>query len=291
MARLNIPYIVTIAVDYAWMASSWAFAYSVASNEKWNPYSAAACVAYALLVNITRDQIYSVTLCKHLAKCKTDFQMADHPEYWMDIVKTTLYIMAIGFSGASLGIMHAHFDLDNLWSTILAVSADYWMINIIKDNVSMRYVHPWMHKRENYWIHKRHHLGNKNLSVLPGFIVDTLDLTLEFGIGPMLGIFAKHYLLGMNPSLHILSFMFSIWTDGNAHSLNPYSQAIGNPILDWFMKPNIAHNLHHAIQKDPKYMTVFPLHQLFSPASRKEDIELYNKTMNTDIQFRILLDD
>jgi hypothetical protein len=292
MTRLNIPYIVTIVVDYAWMASSWAFAYMVASNEKWNPYSAAACVAYAILVNVTREQVYSITLRKHFAKYKTDFKMADHPEYWTDIATTSLYIVAIGFLGARLGIMNARFDQENLWSTILAISADYWLVNIIKDNVSMRYVHPWMHKRENYWIHKRHHLGNKDLSVFPGtFVFDMLDLTLEFGVGPILGMMVKHYLLGMDPSLHILSFVCSIWTDGNVHSMNPYSQAVGNPIVDWFMKLTVVHNLHHAIQKDPKYMTVFPMHQLFSPASFKEDIELYNKTMKTNIHFEILLDD
>jgi hypothetical protein len=57
------------------------------------------------------------------------------------------------------------------------------------------------------------------------------------------------------------------------------------------MNPTITHNLHHAFQKDPKYMTVFPLHQMFSPKSRQDDVDLYNKIMKTNIDFRFFIDD
>lgn len=276
------------------MALLWLSAYAVASNERLTAFTAAACVACALFANATREYIYSIAFAKDFSRFKTDFRIADHPTYWWDVVSTSVYIIAIGYVGGLLGILHCRFDEDGsggLWRTILDVSADYWTVNLIKDNVCMRYLHPWMHKRENYWLHKRHHVGNKDLSYLPGaFLFDTMDLTIEFGVGSVLGIAAKYFLLGKDPSLHVLAIMFSVWTDGNAHSMNPYSQAIGNPILDWFMKLTLCHNLHHAIQKDPRYMTAFPMHQLFSAASLEEDVQTYNKIMKTHVDYRIFLD-
>ena len=294
MVRLNIPYVVTIVMDYAWMSTFWLFAYAVASSSdgKLAPLAAAACVAFTIVVNSTREQLYSIVLRPYLAKGKTDFRMANHPDYWSDVVVTSLYLIAIGYVGAILGIMHCRFDSVNVWNTVLTVSMDYWLVNIVKDNISMRYIHPWMHKRENYWIHKRHHLGNKDMCFLPGaFVFDLLDLTVEFGVGSVLALLVKYFILGTEPSIHILSFMFAAWTDGNVHSMNPYSQAVGNPLLDWRMKLTVVHNLHHAVPTDPKYMTVFPMHQLFSSASLQEDVQLYNRIMKTNVNFQILLDD
>lgn len=44
----------------------------------------------------------------------------------------------------------------------LVVPRDYWVMNFVKDNISIRLIYPWMHQRDNYWIHKRQHLGNRN---------------------------------------------------------------------------------------------------------------------------------
>ncbi len=73
--------------------------------------------------------------------------------------------------------------------------------------------------------------------------------------------------------------------------MNPYTQTVGNPLLDRCMHLTVVHNLHHALQKDPKYMTVFPMHQVFSPASRREDVDLYNKIMKTNVDFRLFLEE
>ena len=153
----------------------------------------------------------------------------------------------------------------------------------------MRFVHPWMHQPKHYWIHKRHHAGNRNTVHLHAFVFDFLDLNLEFGIGTSLALIVKKLVFGGNPSLHFLSYLYSGWTDGNAHSMNPYTQAIGNPVLDWFLTCNIQHTLHHAWETDPRYMTAFPYHQIGSLKERDADIDKYNKIMKTNVDFRIFI--
>jgi len=298
--RLNIPYAVTIVGDYLWMASYWAFAYYVCVASKDNDDTATAsgwdgavCIGYVIIVNTVREQIYWIFLKPYFSKFKTEYKIMSKPNHLQDVVLTTSWICLIAYVSCHFGVMHCNmpknWNVQQVLATLSDVSRDYWIVNLIKDNTSMRFVHPWMHKRENYWIHKRHHEGNKNLSILPGpYLFSVLDLALEFGIGPLLGITGKYYLLGMNPRVHLVAFMFSVWTDGNVHSENPYTQAIGNPILDFIFKTNIVHNLHHACRNDPKYMTVFPLHQVSSSA-REEDIKLYNKIMETNVDYRLFL--
>jgi hypothetical protein len=237
MKSINVPYVTTIVMDYACMASYWFVVYAISTitesygnkdstgndEGRWGEseigyIGAALCVLYTIFINVTREQLYWMVLPKYFAKCKTSFTMSDHKDYWRDVIVTALYVTSIAYISARMGIMHCQIDVTNLWKTVLVVSSDYWVINLIKDNVSMRYIHPWMHQPENYWIHKRHHLGNKNLCVLPGaFLFDMLDLTLEFGVGPVLGMVVRSHMLGMDPSIHVLAFMFSIWTDGNIH--------------------------------------------------------------------------
>ena len=154
----------------------------------------------------------------------------------------------------------------------------------------MRYVHPWMHQRENFWIHKRHHEGNKNLCQFPGtFLFGVLDLMIEFGIGPVLGLAVKYYVFGLSHSTHLVAFMCSVWQDGNVHSLNPYTQAIGNPILDFLVKTTVLHNLHHACPHDERYMVVYQWDHITTPGAITKDLHRYNQIMDTNIDFRFFV--
>ena len=83
--------------------------------------------------------------------------------------------------------------------------------------------------------------------------------------------------------------MFAVWQDGNVHSENPYTQAIGNPILDYYLKLNIVHNLHHAYPNSPKYMIVYKWDHLYSSKDRNDDIQFYNKIMKTNVNFSFFL--
>jgi len=225
----------------------------------------------------------------HFAQVKTEHSAGSLlRKFWADVAQTGFLFSVIPALCAYYGFMHARFDETSWLKTHANVSMDYYLINMIKDNTSMRFLHPWMHKRENYHLHKHHHVGNKNMTQIHAFAIGIADFNIEFGVGSVLALLAKYAVFGGVPSLHLLSFMFSGWTDSNIHSLNPYTQAIGNPVLDYVLKLNIVHNLHHAYERNEKYMTVWPLHHL-SPAGRRADIERYNSLMKTNVDFRIFV--
>jgi len=300
--KLNIPYVTTIVMDYCYTASLVYVCYKLAATPTavvedgdaeppaLNPWMAMLCAFYMLLLGAVREMVYLSLLRPYLSPNKTKFNLlVDGPKLLTDIAKTTFTICAIPALSAFGGTMHFCYNPeDGLLKNVLVVSFDYWLINLLKDNLSMRFLHSWMHKPKNYWLHKHHHTGNRNMVVLHGYAIDFVDLMIEFGIGSMIALVAKKYVLGMNPSLHLMSFIFSGWTDSNVHSSNPYTQSIMNPILDAYLKLNICHNLHHAFENDSKYMVVFPYHHLIS-SERKADIEKYNKIMKTNVDFRIFI--
>lgn len=312
--KLNTLYATTIAFDYACMASIVLFAYvcfgcghdntNAATDQKVAPVwmLGLLCGLYPCFLNPFREFVFSRLFPLHFAKVKTSASVQELlAKFASEVVWTSAMISAIPALAVYFGIMQGGFvsgDDNSNWisKTLVAVSLDYWLINLIKDNTSMRFLHPWMHEKENYWIHKHHHTGNKNTTLVHAFAFTLVDLVIEFGIGPVLALGVKYVLYhnhnagdGLFPTLHVLAYMFSIWTDGNIHSMNPYTQAIGNPVLDFLLKPNIVHNLHHSCETDPRYMTVFPFHH-FRPSDRQADVAKYNKLMNTNVDFRLFIE-
>jgi len=291
IAQINKPYVSTIVIDYCWMASIVLVFYLVAANSNNSTaVSAGIAMLYLPLMNTVREQIYWILHKSSFSEFKTKWRLSDHKDYFLDIVVTVALVAGGTACMAYSGLVVTDFNTDgsSILKSLLIVSRDYWMINILKDNTTMRYAHPWMHKRENYWLHKRHHQANRNANTWHGFVFDVADLFLEFLCGGLLALAANKILFG-TAQIHLLSLMFCVWTDGNVHSENPYSQCIGNPILDYFFKLNICHNLHHAAENDPKYMVVLAYHHI----STKEcdyDIAQYNKRMRTNVDFRLFLD-
>merc|ERR1712029_819113 len=110
------------------------------------------------------------------------------------------------------------------------------------------------------------------MSCMPLFLI---HLFVEFLVGSIFALMANKLLFG-SVSVHLVSLMYCVWTDSNVHSENPYSQCIGNPILDYFFKLNICHNLHHASESESKYMVVYPYHH-WNSVEREKDVEKYNK--------------
>jgi len=295
MSKINTPYVSTIIIDYCWMASMVLVFYVLAADRN-SAVSAGLAMLYLPLMNTIREQIYWILHKSSFSDFKTKWKLSDHTDYFLDIAVTVTLVVGGTAGMAYYGLIDYSFfsiteddhDSGSILKSLMVVSRDYWMINILKDNITMRYAHQWMHKKENYWLHKRHHQANRNSNIWHAFVFDVIDLFLEFLCGGLLALTANKLLFG-TAQIHLLSLMFCLWTDGNVHSENPYSQCIGNPILDYFFKLNICHNLHHAAESEQKYMVVLAYHHV-STKERDYDITQYNKRMKTNVDFRLFLD-
>lgn len=295
MTKINTAYVSTIVLDYCWIASFLLVFYGIAADtSSYSPMKKALCngltTLYLPFLNTAREQLYWILHKGSFSEFKTKWRMADHMSFVSDVIISTSCV-TFGIALMSYhGMLETHlFDVEGgLLQTMFIVSRDFWIINLLKDNTCMRYIHPWMHKRENYWLHKQHHKGRKDLNYIHAFVFDLFDLVIEFLIGGVLALAFNKVVFG-KASVHLVSLMYCLWCDGNVHSENPYSQCVGNPILDYYLKLNICHNLHHAAETDSKYMTVMPYHHVSSTA-REFDVARYNKIMKTNVDYRFLLD-
>jgi hypothetical protein len=144
---------------------------------------------------------------------------------------------------------------------------------ILRDIFGMFPFHTWMHQKA-YHLHKRHHSHTKDINTFNAAEIDFLDVFLENGIGSLLSIvllplFGKTFLLP--------AFILFIWHDTGVHSLNPYSPVLMNPVLDYFLRPTISHNLHHILTNS--HYVIIPVHHLIGNG-REKDIQLYNEKLN-----------
>jgi len=180
-----------------------------------------------------------------------------------------------------------HWNYTTFWETYLEISLQYWAMTFLKDFTSLKFLHPWMHKPENYWIHKNHHKVHHELNVLHTYRIDRIDVFLENAIGPVLLVIFQYLLLGKT-SVHLLAFFFLNHHDAVIHSVNPYTVVHFNPIIDFYFKPNIEHNLHHITQED-YYM--FNSWRHFDRKLLEADVAKYNELLGTNVSFDLFIVD
>ena len=144
-------------------------------------------------------------------------------------------------------------------------------------DLMMHFVHRWMHEQA-YFLHKKHHSGKADLMSSLSTSFDLFDLLAEFGAGLPVLLLSKK-LLGLDPTIHLLSHHLILLFGFQHHSGNPYAVYLFNPVLDYLARSTLCHNLHHAIQND--YHLFVPYSHFFSPESRHNDIDKYNKHMKT----------
>jgi len=280
--KLNIYLLATFGIDYIMTALFIAITtYFCADNL--NIYNGCACVQLMIIWTILHDHIYWLLFPQILAKEKVNFK------YSFDLLFCTLKLAAV-FGALVMLDVHTEGYYFN-WKgveTLLLIYFEYNFMYQAKDNTSMRFAHAWMHKEENYWMHKHHHESEGDCQTATTFHFDLLDLFLENISGTVL-LKVFYVAIGKTPSIHLLSFLLMVWSDQMGHSLNPYSPSFFNPVLDWYMKPNIYHNLHHLI--GASYYMSTPYCHLYDPQSLVNDLEKYNRKLKTNISFDLFLDD
>ena len=186
---------------------------------------------------------------------------------------------------------------------------EFLILVILKDATSMGYFHRLMHDPRNKFfckIHQLHHTYTTNLNMInkPCHVrvgyqfkndfsrvkyptwaaaVDPMDLFFQNTIGPFLFILLKRIIFGEWGQISLVGFLYSVSSEGTNHSLNPYSASYYFPPLDFLLKANIAHNLHHA-RTNSNFLS-HPWHHLWE--GYQKDVDRYNQIMKTQVNFSI----
>ena len=166
-----------------------------------------------LIVNFIR--------CKYIRK-KPTRQKVNYKyrfEHCMEFFKIMLVLSATLSLGLNFGIFHCNYT--SFFPTVLEIYTTFWMITLIKDYVVMYWVHPWMHKEENYWLHKTHHSFRSEVQVIHAFVIDTFDGFIESFTSPFLYALLLYVIYG-SAEIHICGFFMTGWADVIVHSLNPF---------------------------------------------------------------------
>jgi len=169
-------------------------------------------------------------------------------------------------------------------------------MNLLKDFISMSVLHelmhtvPWLYRN----LHKTHHLPGKEVNALNLAYFDVGDIIIENAIAPWM-LSAFYSLAGLPAHIHWVSVFLLGVLDFQIHSVSPYTVCFSNPILDYVMNANIAHNIHHG-NGGVSHHRVWPLHQLgfganqdpedkksgkVSRGSVNKDMALYNRMFGT----------
>jgi len=239
------------------------------------------CFIHMLLDNIfglclffLREKISFILLGEKIAKVKREYTLSFWDWYYMG---QTMFISSFfAWHNAASGIMY--------WRPISFCLHDYaeiigtfYIFQILKD-IGLIVIHKKMHESKwAYQYHKEHHTVGKNAQALMAYHVDFLDLFAENLVSPFLYAILCNC-IGVNPASHFYTKSFSGFMDIQIHSANPYSITFINPILDYFVMSNVAHQIHHAV-RDDNY-TFIPYHHLI-PGRRQKELEKYDEIMET----------
>ena len=113
-------------------------------------------MAGIIAINTLRDLFYLYILPTNVVIGQKKHDYKFYLRLVLDMVWVTVTFILIGYAMAHIGLWHCDTQEGSFWKTFLAITAEYWAFGLLNDNTSMRYVHPWMHKKENFWIHRRY---------------------------------------------------------------------------------------------------------------------------------------
>lgn len=223
---------------------------------------------------LLREKISFMILGDKIAKVKREYTLSASDWYY---VGQTIFIGSLfGWHNAASGVMY--------WRPISFCFRDYaeiiftfYIFQVLKD-LGLAVIHKRMHESKwAYQYHKEHHTVGKNAQNVMAYHIDFIDLFAENLVSPFLyNLLCKA--IGVSSQSHFYTVGFSAFMDIQIHSVNPYSITFMNPILDYFLMSNIAHQIHHSLQTE-NYMFI-PYHHLI-PGVRQKEQERYDEIMGT----------
>mmetsp|Transcript_33152 Transcript_33152/g.71633 ORF Transcript_33152/g.71633 Transcript_33152/m.71633 type:complete len:343 (+) Transcript_33152:1688-2716(+) len=174
------------------------------------------------------------------------------------------------------------------WSKWLEIYLQFYAMLILRDLFYLAPFHSLMHSAPRWYrLHKEHHKVMKNAQSLHAFHINILDLVLENVGAPILLVLGQCIMSDWKQEhvgINIFAVVLLTGHDIALHSIDPYSAMYFCPVLDHFMKGNICHQLHHALNND--YIMFVPYGHLWSSRRRRKDVDRYNTVFETDFFMR-----
>ena len=282
--KLNKEYLLSTLIDYSMNYLFWGLVVYFYSNENFTKVGQIIIISSFTLMAIFHEVLYSFMFHYMISKKKLEYKYTKTDIN--DIMSTVIQATIINIILQHYGIVHLRYE--GFFKTYFDIAVEYWLMALLKDIVSLNYFHEWMHRPENYHIHKHHHQVREEVQANHAFHIDSLDLFLENHIGLFLALFVKWLIWG-KIDISYISFLCLSWQDIMIHSLNPYTVIHFNPILDFFHKPIIEHNLHHILNKG--YYMFNSFRHIYQPDSLSSDLAKYNETLKTRANFSLLIDE
>jgi len=282
--KLNFLLVFTQVFDNTMFFSLFSAFFYFMSNDNLTPLKAYLSFNILLVVLNFHDFLYRKLFSNQIAKAKVETPYTwDNLYYFIKLISVVYGISIVLF--VNYGILD--FEYKSLPSTIGRILLEYWVMSLGKDFTMMKFIHPLMHTPKWYFIHELHHTIKKDTNVTSAMRVSFLDLIIENVIGVAFIAMFNTMLYGTY-SVHLLSFFYLVWTDALIHSNNPYSAVFANPILDYLMKPNVEHNLHHILLTD--YYMINSYQHLFVRGKIEKDIALYNELLETKFSYDLFIE-
>lgn len=266
-------HIASTLFDYVWLYADFQWANFCFIPHGLNFQSITMALTVIVLSLQIRENVYFLLFGNDIAKIKREYIMS-----WIDyyyVCQTTIIFILEGVLAARAGLFYFT-KIEFSWETYCEVFLMFYALQISKDFFSLYFLHEYMHEQW-YFLHKGHHEVRGNANSLLAFHIDPIDLFFENICSPVF-VFAAQYFLGYEMGVHVGAILLVAFMDANIHSINPFSVLLWNPLLDLLFRCNIAHNLHHTINKE-NYMFI-PYHHAV-PQWRKSDVDRYNKLLET----------
>jgi len=273
----NSDYAFTTIFDYAWLLSLFTVFNLIFANGA-NFWTVTLGITATVSWIAWREQFMFFWLGEKVAAVKRNYSLQSQDYYF--VFQTSAIFVLEGWTSVEVGLFFIDKPLGFDWDTFRDVFLMFYVLQILKDIFSLSYIHKLMHDNW-YFLHKTHHVVKANATSLLGFHIDVADLFIENVCAPfiMLGV---QYALGYETRIHIVAIVLVGLLDAQIHSVNPYTVLLWNPILDYVFRCNVAHNLHHALNKGN--YTFIPYHHI-TWSGRKFDLDRYNDLMKTTWAF------
>ena len=275
--------IFTAIFDYIWMIGS-LYIYNIWINNNLTPFKASTMVF-----------IFIGEFIRELLQMHIFFynQISNEARSYVPDKALIISIIRLKISfglAAAISSYYGYF----IWNELSVYSAiqmylEFMIMILIKD-IQLDIFHSGMHNgtifgnKFNKWLsttHKFHHTTKYKLNSISAFYTTMEDAVMENLAAPFV-ILGFKLILGYSSNIHIGAFMLYIVYDVHGHSANPYTVVFFNPIMDYYMKANIAHHNHHT---NPNINhRVIPWRHIWSKDSIKKDIKIYNENRTKKIK-------
>jgi len=241
------------------------------------PFTAAGTLLAGLAVMHVKDEIQ----CRFLwRKFISPYKLNSWPYSWhrsFDHISTSTPFLFFGALGLFLSGWVSCESVKNP-KVLLRVLLESTLVSEVFTHIFMTFGHRWLHEKA-YFLHKKHHKASTRCLMSFGTTTfDLFDMVIEFGGGVPLFIIVKRLCFGPTSKVHFLTYGLAMLKGIQGHSGNPYASFFFVPVLDYLIRPPLAHNLHHVIQSD-NYSS--PLSHFSNPEARRKNIDLYNKHLKT----------